>query len=374
MSLQDLMLIIPAAVTAYVICYVSMPAIIKMAELKNLIDTPDGNRKLRDKTIPTLGGIGIFSAFIISYSVWGQAVNMEAFPFFVASMFILFLMGVRDDIIELKALTKLLVQIVAVLVLVYGGDVRIAGFGGLLGIGEIPAAVASIATVVILLALINAYNLIDGIDGLAGGVGTIVCFIFGIWFWGAGFLSYALLSFSLAGALIGFLAFNLYPAKIFMGDTGAMSVGFVLGFLSVEFLALNEMVAGNAWHIRNGEVFAVSILILPIVDTLRVIAIRLKRGERLFKADRNHIHHRILDMGVSHRQAALILCLFNGVIFGLAYITMPLDINLQLPIVIGTGMLIVPFVRLAVFFSRKVFNLRVHNSKSDSAGAAYDTN
>jgi len=370
MNLHDLMLIVPAVLTAYVISYIAMPIVIRVAELKNLIDSPDGVRKLQDKMVPTLGGVGIFVAFIISYSVWGQIVSVQSFPYFVAALFILFLLGVRDDIVELTPFKKLSVQIVAVLILVYGGGIVLTSYGGFLGYNEVSWVAGSITSVVILLAIINAYNLIDGIDGLAGGVGVIASGILGIWFWGAGFLSLAILSFSLSGALIGFLAYNMFPARIFMGDTGAMSVGFILGFLSLEFLILNHSLAGEAWHITNGEVFAIAILVLPIVDTLRVMCIRIVRGVSPFKADRSHIHHRLIDLGISHHHSAFILWLVNIFVIGIAYLTMPLEVHIQIGIIIGLGFLVLPVIQLSLFFAQKVFQVGSKKPETDSSSAA----
>jgi len=376
MNMYDLMLIVPAVLTAYVISYISMPAVIRIAELKNLIDAPDGRRKLQGKVVPTLGGIGIFSAFIISYSVWGQVVALPSFPFFIAALFILFLMGMRDDIVELTPFKKLIVQVVAISVVVYGGGVVLTEFGGVFGIESVSWAVGSVFSAIILLAIVNAYNLIDGIDGLAGGVGVIVSGILGIWFWGAGFLSLAILSFALAGALTGFLVYNMFPAKIFMGDTGAMSVGFILGFLSLQFLILNQSLAGQAWHISNGEVLAVAILIIPIMDTIRVIFLRMKNGISPFMADRSHIHHKMIDLGISHHHSAFILWLVNILMIGAAYLTMPLEINLQLGLILLLGLLVLPFLRLIYGISAKVFHLdlRSQDTQKDSHSAAYDVN
>lgn len=373
MNLHDLILILPAVLTAYVISYISMPAVIRVTELKNLIDIPDGYRRLHGKVIPTLGGVGIIAAFIISYSVWGQVVSLSSFPFFIAALFILFLLGVRDDIVELTPFKKFVVQMVAVLILVYGDGIVLTGFGGMFGFENVSWVAGSVASVIILLAIINAYNLIDGIDGLAGGVGVIASSILGIWFWGAGFLSLAILSFSLSGALIGFLSFNMFPAKIFMGDTGAMSIGFILGYLSLEFLILNHSLLGRPWHISNGEVLAVSILIVPIIDTLRVIVLRLKKGVSPFNGDRSHIHHKMLDMGISPLHSAFILWLINILMIGVAYLTMPLNVNVQLVVILTLGLLILPFIRLVVFFGQEVLHIRIKETSSESAKAAYDT-
>lgn len=372
MNLYDLMLIVPAVLTAYVISYISMPAVIRIAELKNFIDRPDGTRKLQQRIVPTMGGVGIFAAFIVAYSVWGQVASIASFPFFIAGLFILFLMGVRDDIVQLTPFRKLMIQLLASILLVFGGGVSMTSLGGLLGVEELSIITGPVLSVVVLIAIVNAYNLIDGIDGLAGGIGVIASSILGIWFWGAGFLSFAILSFALSGALIGFLSFNMYPARIFMGDTGAMSVGFILGYLSLEFLILNHSLAGEPWSIANGEVLAVAILIIPIVDTLRVIFIRLKNGSSPFKADRSHIHHKMIRYGISHLHSAFILWLINILMIGIAYLTMPLDPNLQLLIIIGLGLLVMPSIWLALFVSIKILHLGNSKSEPESGSAVYD--
>lgn len=372
MNLYDLMLIVPAVLTAYVISYISMPAVIRIAELKEFIDSPDGGRKMHNRFVPTMGGVGIFAAFMISYSIWGQVVSLGSFPFFIAALLILFLMGVRDDIVELTPFKKFAIQLLASVILVFGGGITLGSFSGLFGIGELSLLEGSIASVIILIAIINAYNLIDGIDGLAGGVGVIASGILGIWFWGAGFLSLAILSFSLSGALIGFLSFNMYPARIFMGDTGAMSVGFILGYLSIEFLILNHGLSSQPWHIASGEVLAVSILIIPIIDTLRVIIIRLKNGVSPFQADRSHIHHEILDLGISHLHTAFILWLVNIFMIGVAYLTMPLNINLQMVVLIAVGLSFLPLIKVGYKLSAKVFNFDSAKENQDSHNRAYD--
>ena len=374
MELYDLMLIIPAVLTAYVISYISMPAIIRVAELKELIDSPDGQRKLHKRFVPTMGGVGIFAAFIISYSVWGQVVSLGSFPFFIAALLILFLMGVRDDIVELTPFKKFVIQLIASIILVLGGGISLSSFNGLFGIGDLNLVAGSVVSVIVLIAIINAYNLIDGIDGLAGGVGLIASSILGIWFWGAGFLSLAILSFSLSGALIGFLSFNMYPARVFMGDTGAMSIGFILGYLSIEFLAVNHGLSAQAWHIANGEILAISILIIPIVDTLRVIVIRLFNGKSPFQADQSHIHHEILTLGISHLHSAFILWLVNILMIGVAYSTMMLNINLQLGIVLAFALCCLPIIKILCRIGAKAFHLDLgaNEDGQDAPKTAYD--
>jgi len=343
-----------------------MPAIIRVAEIKQLIDAPDHIRKFHGKMMPTLGGIGIFAAFIISFSVWGQASALASYPFFIAGLFMLFLVGVKDDLLLMDPLKKFVVQITAALVLVVGGGVVLTDFGGLFGLGEIPWLAGVVLSVFIMVAIVNSFNLIDGIDGLAGGIGVIVSGILGIWFWGAGFMSLALLSFTLSGALLGFLSFNMHPAKIFMGDTGAMAVGFILGFLALEFMTLNVALAGEAWHVANGHVFAVAILIVPVIDTLRVAVLRSLNGKSPFAADYNHTHHKLVETGMSHLFASFSLWIANFIIIGIAFGISYLEPNIQLALILATGLLILPSIRL-VYYSRLRIALERSRKKASTA-------
>lgn len=374
MPVSDLFLIMPAVLTAFVICYVSIPVIIRIAGLKQLIDEPDASRKFHAQMMPTLGGIGIFAAFIVSFSVWGQAGALTSYPFFIAALFILFLVGVKDDIVVMEPVMKLFVQVGAALLLVVGGGVVITDFNGVLGLYEIPWVFGVMLSVLIVVAIVNSFNLIDGIDGLAGGIGVIASSIFGIWFWSAGFLSLAIMSFSLSAALIGFLAYNMHPAKIFMGDTGAMAVGFILGFLSLQFLALNIGLEGQAWHIPNAHVFAVAVLIIPITDTLRVIFLRFLKGKSPFTADRNHIHHKLTDTGINDLYVSFFLWLANIIVIGIAYSVMHLEINVQLAIILLLGVSILPAIRFIYITSHRLFLADQKNRKGESGNAAYDVN
>ncbi len=346
MGSESLVWVFPAVLTSLLISYISMPVIIQIAGLKNLIDEPDEVRKFHSGMIPTLGGIGIFAAFLISFSVWGGATNLTSYPFFVASLFMLFLIGIKDDILVISPTKKFLVQLLAAVEIVLGGKVYIDNLNGLFGVYELSWIVGVCLSVVIIVALINSYNLIDGIDGLAGGVGLVASVFLGIWFFGAGFHSLGMLSFVLSGALIGFLIFNFHPAKIFMGDTGAMAVGFILAFLSLQFISLNQTITESEWHIENATVMAVAVMIIPVVDTLRVSVIRLLSGHSPFIADHNHIHHKLIESNIPQHYAAISLWIANIVIIGVIYLTQNLEPSMLLCITLILGSVMLPSIKL----------------------------
>lgn len=358
MNIDFLIRVVPAVFTAVIICFLSIPVIIKIADLKKLIDEPDQNRKLHDRVVPTLGGIAIFAAFLISFSIWGNAASLESYPFFVAGLFMLFLIGIKDDILSISVNKKLLIQVLAATEIVLGGGVVITDFGGILGIYQVPLYLGAIVTIIAFVALINAHNLIDGIDGLAGGIGIVISSLLGIWFWQTGFVALSVLAFSLTGALIGFLIYNIHPAKIFMGDTGSMAVGFILSYLVFQFLIANNSIADSGWHIDNAVVFAISLLIIPVVDTLRVFTLRIASGESPFAADRNHTHHQLLDAGISPDMASFSLWMANFGIVAFAFFLNDLDANILLALVLSLGFSILPIIK-SIFSLYQKYNRRL---------------
>lgn len=337
---------VAAILTALFISSTSIPVIIRIAEMKRLIDEPDGMRKRHKSIIPTLGGIGIFSSFLISFSMWGKAGNLESYPFFVAALLMLFLIGIKDDVLMLSPVKKLIIQTIAAAQIVIGGNLVVTNLDGVLGIHHLSYFIGVIFSIFLIIVIINAYNLIDGIDGLAGGIGMICSTIFGIWFLVTDHFSLAILSFVLTGSLVGFLIYNFAPAKIFMGDTGSMVGGFILSYLVINFINLNITGDAGVWRIPAAPVFAFSILIIPMFDTMRIFFIRSIHGKPPFKADYNHIHHRLLHEGMTHRGASLTLWGANVIIVALSFLLRDLNGNLLLLIVLLLSFMILPSVHL----------------------------
>ena len=180
-----------------------------------------------------------------------------------------------------------------------------------MGIYQVPFWFSILLTIFTILVIINAYNLIDGIDGLAGGIGAIASFTFGLWFYNYNQFSLCILSFSLFSALLAFLVYNFSPANIFMGDTGSLVVGIILAVLTVNFVELSFDSTPFEFPFRSSPAMAIAILIYPLTDLMRVFMIRLIKRRSPFHADRNHIHHFLLDLGLTHREVSLTLYLVN---------------------------------------------------------------
>ena len=338
--------VIIAAVLSFVITYFAIPVLIRVAELKHLYDEPD-ERKSHKSRIPTLGGLGFFAGFLLATAVCAPV--QQAFPlqYLLAAFFIIFFVGMKDDIVGLSPVKKLIGQLVAAFAIIYLGNLQINSMYGFFGIGQLPYHFSLLLTYFTFIVVVNAFNLIDGVDGLAGSIGMLVAAVLGAYFLYSNELLYAVMGFSMAAGLAAFLIFNITPAKIFMGDTGSLLVGLVNATLIVKFIE----VAGNPASklpLESVPAIAFAILIVPLFDTLRVFAIRMSRGRSPFTADRHHIHHYMLALGLSHRQTTLVAVLFNIGFIGMAYSLQNIGSTYLLVLVGGTA-----FVLTSILFVLK---------------------
>ena len=328
---------------SFLIAFFSIPTIIKISKRKNLMDEP-GMRSSHLRKIPNLGGIAIFYSIGICASIFAYEL-FDLYKFLFASLIILLYIGVMDDIVVMRAYKKLLAQIFVSAIIVFGSDVRIRNLFGLFGVNELNYFLSSIFSIVTFIILINAFNLIDGIDGLAGSYSVLCCAFFGVSYFWLGEYNYPLVIFSaiIIGAVLAFLYYNLSnfrKTKIFMGDTGSMVLGFLLAFTAMCFIDIfiDKKVAGiPRYFLQSAPVIAVAILILPIVDTLNVILIRLSQKKSPFDADKNHIHHKLLDLGLTHRRSTFYIIMYYLFIIGVTYFLRHLENNLLLCIVLGLG-------------------------------------
>ncbi|WP_109676085.1 MraY family glycosyltransferase [Dyadobacter jejuensis] len=289
---------------------VAIPVIINLSNLLNLTAKP-GFRSSHETETPTLGGIAIFASTLIGYFLWPHSsnpVDANLISLSVTGMIILFFLGLKDDILAVDPTKKLIIQIFASMILVAMGNFKVDNFYGIFNIHHVPDYVSIPLTVFIFIAIINAINLIDGIDGLAGGISLIAGLGFGIWFIMNDHFSFGCLAFAMSGSLLGFLRFNFSKtSKIFMGDTGSLIVGFLLSMFAVEFLNLNVGYLHDPNAYFNAPIIVLVLLIVPIFDTLRVFIVRIAKGGSPFVADRNHMHHLLIDNGFNHFWAAFTL-------------------------------------------------------------------
>lgn len=337
--------IILAFLTAFALTYNAIPSIIRIARIKNLTDEPNERRSHSEST-PSLGGIAIFAGVLFSTILWTPFNVFGDLQYILCAFIILFLIGAKDDIDPITPYKKLIGQILAASILVFKSNVRLTSLQGIFGFYELPDFVSILLSIFTILVIINAFNLIDGINGLSGSIGTLIAFTLGSWFYLTNHLELAILSFSLSGALIAFLKFNVTPAKIFMGDTGSLFMGVVCAILAIKFIEIqNVMEPGMPFALKAVPAVAIGILILPLFDTLRVFTTRALKGKSPLSPDRTHIHHLLIDFGYSHMQATGILVVVN-IVFIIMVFTMQ-DV--------GSLWLLLMTLGLATFLSSALF-------------------
>lgn len=297
---------------ALIASLVAVPAIIKVAYHKRLVDDPRlEERKIHRYSVPNLGGVAVFSIFALVSCLFTSSTSLQNGNFIFAAGIIIFCIGLKDDLVSLDPYKKFLAQFVTAFITVYLADIRITSFYGVLGIYELTPILSYLFSSITIVFIINAFNLIDGINGLLGGLTLLISLSYGTLFYFMDQPGLSVMAFSLAGSVLGFLKFNAgRKARIFMGDAGAYSIGFVIALLSIKFIELNKSsfaLSDGTHFIRSAPAIALAILVIPTFDTIRVFTKRIINGKSPFFADRNHIHHRLLNVGFSHSQASLIL-------------------------------------------------------------------
>ena len=303
--------IILSVITAFVVVYISVPSIVKFANTKQLFDEPE-ERSSHEHNTPTLGGLAIFAGIIISLSLWIDTQILREFQFIVAALIVMFFVGIKDDILIIAPITKFIGQLIAAFIIVILADIRLTSLHGFFDIFEINYFWSIVLSIFTILVIINGFNFIDGVDGLSASIGIITAGAFGYWFFISSHYQYVIISISLIGASFAFFLFNVFSKKnkIFMGDTGSLIIGLILSILVIQF---------NEFNIDKSKPFAIypapavsfGILIIPLLDTLRVIFIRLVTGKPLIQADKMHLHHQLLKLGLNHISVTLIISVAN---------------------------------------------------------------
>jgi len=316
MDIAGVHLILVAAGSALALSLIFTPVLLSISRKYDWYDKID-HRKIHSGKIPRIGGVGIFLSFfvasIVFLAIHGlfqtkiHIISLPRFLPFLAAFLLINMLGLVDDFSNLRARVKILFQAAAALIVTAVGH----GFTGMyvpffkvvLPFGPL----SYLITFLWLLGMCNAMNLLDGLDGLAGGTSAIAALFFGVVFTVQHSYTTALFAFILAGAVIGFLVFNLPPARLFMGDSGALFIGFALA--SLPLLEVSSSPEGMPFDI------SLTILLIPILDTIAAILRRIRRKSPIHMPDREHIHHKLLDLGVPNRGILAIIyaiCILLG--------------------------------------------------------------
>lgn len=332
-----------------------LPRVLIISKRKCLYDNPN-SRKSHTQAVPRLGGFVFIPAICISLSFTTAVRFLLNFPFSSAltgytvlellfllpgSLF-LYLVGVKDDLVGVRYRKKFMAQFMVAFLLPLSG-LYVNDMYGLFGVHELPALIGVPFTVVLIVYITNAVNLMDGIDGLAAG-GSLVSFItFGILFFLKSEWIYCMLAFAIAGCLLPFLYYNVlgspkHGTKIFMGDSGSLSLGYLLAFFAIKY----AMYIPEAGYDIKNMIIPYSLLFIPLFDALRVMIVRYYQELPLFLADRNHIHHKCLDAGFTHLQA-------TGLLLG--YTVVLLFVNLGLSKYVNFNVILIMNILVAIFIN-----------------------
>jgi UDP-N-acetylmuramyl pentapeptide phosphotransferase/UDP-N-acetylglucosamine-1-phosphate transferase len=305
-----------AFATAFIVAMLVMPLLITIINRYQLFDVPD-TRKEHRLPVPTMGGIACCVGMTIACLLWFRFTRDLFIISFFLSVAVLFAVGILDDLKNIPARYKLVIQMLVAGSIAFSG-LRITSFNGLFGIHELSLPAQYSITLLAITGITNAYNLIDGIDGLAGGLGFMSLVTLGLFLTLCKDSNTAVIAFALSGGLLGFLYYNFTPARIFMGDTGSLVLGFVVAVLCVRLMQLN---AGTNPYVflPHAPVFAMSIVAIPVFDTMRVFTLRIWRGRSPFSPDKNHIHHLLTNNGWSHNFAAKLICFVHAVVLAMGY-------------------------------------------------------
>ncbi|MDG3581306.1 MraY family glycosyltransferase [Galbibacter pacificus] len=355
----------------FLLTYFTIPKIIGVVEHKRLMDNPN-SRSSHKKVTPTLGGVAFFYCLIFAiFFLKERDLHNEAI-YLIPGLTILFIVGLKDDLVVLSPLTKLGAQILAVSFVLASDSFIITSLHGFLNINEIPYFLYLLIGGFFMITIINAYNLIDGIDGLAAMVGIVILILYTTIFYMSHEYFYALLCIALNACLIAFLGYNLSSTrKIFMGDTGSLIVGFMLAMFTLKFLALKPTSYKDLpFLLENAPLVAIGILIVPLFDTARVFTLRIVSKKGPFSPDRNHTHHILVDyLNLSHQQASFIIASFNFIFVVLLIVLGSTSNNLWMILALVTTVVFLAYLfyrldysfanlKRKIFFKRKVESFR----------------
>lgn len=300
---------------SFMLVAILIPKISWIVKNRKLSDCPDGRSSHLD-SIPTMAGVSFFLTLIFMSIILKEWDAGKISLNLLAAVGLMFAIGLKDDLVVSTPRAKIIGEIIAILFILFCESLEVRSLNGFLGVFDIPIVVSYFLIILMILIIINSYNLIDGIDGLAASMGIVVLGMFGYLFYMLDVYFYFLFSLCLIGILVAYLFFNLSKTKkVFMGDTGSLIIGFCIGFLCLKFLSLDaDLIKENGLKVENSIIIIIAIVFMPLFDTLRVIGVRFASKKGLFSADNNHIHHILINSGLTHFKASLFLSFLNLVL------------------------------------------------------------
>jgi len=357
-----------SVLNSFLLVYLIIPKISWVIMRRNLHDHPD-ERSSHKTATPTMAGVSFFITLIMT------AFFIQNFDYdhigmnLIAAVTLIFMVGLKDDLVVTAPKTKLGMEILAILFLLFSSKMQVLTLHGFLGIYEIPIAISYPAVILLLLTIINAFNLIDGIDGLASIIAIIIFSIFSLIFFATRNYYYFLICLSLIGTLLAYLNYNFsHTRKIFMGDTGSLIVGFCIGFCALKYLAMDVTNFHRfTFKPENELIVLAGILFIPLFDMFRVIGVRLLNSKSPLYPDRNHMHHVLVDTGLAHYKVALLLGGANYLI-----VVLFLFFSSRCNYIQMLGILLVTFVALLCLFYKLKLKNKLRKKKMEVGSGKWE--
>ena len=319
------------------------PRLVKIAHLKNIVDNPNA-RKLQHTPVPVLGGVAVFFGIVLGIALSSTYANCSSLMTIVAAMMIMLYTGTMDDIIDLSAWLRLVVEIGVVMLIIYSTDSSINSFHGLWGIETFSNAKAIPLTIFAAVGIINALNLIDGVNGLSSGYSIMASIVFGSYFYLSGNIDMLILASVSVGALIPFFFHNVFgkSSKMFIGDGGTLVMGVVMSTFVISTLSSASPRISSLSESFGLVPFTLAVMSIPVFDTIRVMLCRIFKGISPFHPDKTHLHHHFIELGFSHAGTTVSILTLNSLVILSQWLTWYFggSINLQLYVVIALGIAI----------------------------------
>ncbi len=354
MLANELLYFVPAAIFAFLVTYVTIPVLRRVIKaINNRISYSVTELGIGNSTASVLG---IFVSVLATFYIWGGADFVNSYSYLVAAILLFLLSGYKHGLFGMGRFNDLFFQVSAAAVLVMGAGMNINELGGLLGVGTVPYPIAVLISITFILAFSHSLKHLNRMSGLSGGVVVIASAFIGMWFWMAGAFGFAMLSLIISASVIGFLVYNLNSKSFNLGTTGSKTIGFILGYLSLNFLITNASVAGEAVHLENGIVFVVALMIVPLLlSILNMMNVFYQKIE----SDNHKLYdlNELVDLGLGEYHISFFLWIINIFVVGLAFSTMMLEINMQVALLFVTGFALLYIMRAVVIYSDKLFNI-----------------
>ena len=355
--------ILIASLISFFGTFLLMPSVIKLAIKKRFL-VGGGGRNAHQGFTPNVGGMAIFTGLLLAnqyllftffdtfqgFDISSELeTNIKAYLIITGGSIIMFVMGLLDDISELSSYFRFFIQILVAFFVVYIGDLRINNFYGVLGFYEIPEALSVIFSTSVIIFIINSFNLTDGLDGLAASLGLFILTAFAIIFYSNGKYFDCTLACAGLSSLFAFWLYNKPPARIFMGDGGSLLIGFIIACCAIRACSMKIQPAGEI-----NPVFILCILAYPSIDTLRVFTVRILSGKSPFSADRNHIHHLLIDKNFNHGWASFFAVMYCAVLTFICFFLLDYpNLSFFLMVVLAILFIILPMASFARYTTLK---------------------